>query len=68
MSLAMGVTTISAAQWLRCTVVASGVLWFVEVEKLFRRLLSKKHMAIAHSMERLAGIENDIAGTLDNFL
>ncbi|MHB8303857.1 MAG: cation-translocating P-type ATPase, partial [Acidobacteriaceae bacterium] len=33
---AMSVTAISAAQWLLCTVVASSVLWIVEVEKLIR--------------------------------
>jgi len=45
---AMGVTAISAAQWLLCTVVASSVLWTVEVEKLFRRFLVKQHGAIAY--------------------
>ena len=45
---AMDVTAISAAQWLLCTVVASSVLWMVEVEKLFRRFLVKQHGATAH--------------------
>ncbi|MGB8477515.1 MAG: cation-translocating P-type ATPase [Acidobacteriaceae bacterium] len=45
---AMGVTAISAAQWLRCTVVASSVLWIVEVEKVFRRFPVRQHGAIAH--------------------
>lgn len=45
---AMDVTAISAAQWLLCTVVASSVLWMVEVEKLFRRFPVKQHGATAH--------------------
>ncbi len=44
---AMSVTAISAAQWLLCTVVASTVLWIVEVEKLIRRFLAKQNGATA---------------------
>jgi len=45
---AMSVAAISAAQWLLCTVVASSVLWIVEVEKLIRRFLVKHHGAIVY--------------------
>lgn len=45
---AMSVTVLSVAQWLLCTVVASSVLWVVEVEKLFRRFLMKQRGSIAY--------------------